>query len=400
MASASLIFNDRCGNGELFMIGILRIQDLQRELNWYFNKLPEQNRIPRIAGIVFSQPASILDPNEHLQLIEYYNFRSGSHVNFYFAGYERSTGPEKAWLYSPDDFNKSRQEMQEVCSKWRYSGDLCLILFNVKYDAKTKCAIIDYENGEPIEFEKIKPDVTLPTIGKIFERIFQYCEDYYNQSQKVSVSAAADVGSAKHLKDTLANQFVPVLTAFQNATDQLDALLAESIPKFTALNSATLANITKAKAVAEQVEKVMSPYGDMYKNPRLVDSKSEAIRARIPELVVDTIVRQMHTTKFPTTDWLLKHLYAAGLMKKLKAGGFGTSRSTVGRWHGDFRKILFRHGLVDEYRGRSFATRIKPSKSSGIHSNEKDDLLQAEKTEMTQCDTRPQELAEGSENSD
>jgi hypothetical protein len=374
------------------MIGISRLEDLARDVTRYFEKLPASNRVPRIVGVVFCQPESILDPKEQRELIEYYNFRSGHYINFYFVGYEFSTGPDKAWLFNPHYFNECREEMQRACAKWRYSGDTDLILFNVKHDPKADCATIDFENAEPIDFGKIKMDVTLPTVGKVFEQIFQYCEDYYGQSRTFS----ADDGNAKHLRETIAKKFPSASIEIQNATDRLDVLMAASISKFAALNLATQANATKAEAVANQIKKVMDPFGDMYKNPRLADARSEAMRAGVPELVVDAMVRNMHVLKFPTTDRLLKELYATGAMKGLKA----TSRATVGRWHGIFRRILVRHGLIEPYRVRSAGTKPKQSISSEKHPSDGDDVAKTEETGQTKRDSRRQELTEGGDESD
>jgi hypothetical protein len=39
--------------------------------------------------------------------------------------------------------------------------------------------------------------------------------------------------------------------------------MAASIPKLASLNTETQSTITKAKAVADEIKKVMEPYGDM-----------------------------------------------------------------------------------------------------------------------------------------
>lgn len=293
--------------------------------------------------------------------------------------------------------------MQKLCSKWRFSGDTDLILLNTKYDAKTNCAIIDFENAEPFDFEKMKTDGTLLTVGRFFERIFQYCEDHFGQSGTIGAGAGANVGNAKHLKETLNIRFPSGSTEIQNATDRLDALLKASVPKLTALNSATQANITQAKAVIKEASEAFRPLHEFYRDPRLRKARVDAINAGLPELFVDTIAGKMHMgEKFPTTDILHRYLSNPLLAKKLGAAeGKLFSRATIGRWLTEFKMILQRRGFpIPKYRVRNTMLKDNPSEPSEGFAGDGENPQDEDEKGKTKPDTRDQELPEGADNSD
>lgn len=97
---------------------------------------------------------------------------------------------------------------------------------------------------------------------------------------------------------------------------------------------------------AEQIQAVAQPFREMYKDERMQPAKADALKAGVPELVVDVIVSLYYGGKFPTVDQLDKYLHNAGYSAKLKAAGLGSSRATIGRWLRDFRNILIRRGVV------------------------------------------------------
>ena len=150
--------------------------------------------------------------------------------------------------------------------------------------------------------------------------------------------------------------------------------------------------IVQARAVAEEVKNVMAPYREMYKDERLSKAKADALRAAIPELVVDTIIKEFHLSKFPTIGTLMKRLGDSENMKKLKAGGHGTSRATIARWLKVVRKIMHQSGAIEKYRVR-FAD-LPVSRYDQIHHSAEVEYDPPETVEagFTKRDTRGQEL--------
>jgi hypothetical protein len=116
---------------------------------------------------------------------------------------------------------------------------------------------------------------------------------------------------------------------------------------------------SELRANTEQLAEVAQPFREMYKDQRLAGAKADALRAGIPELVVDVIVSFYHKSKLPTTDALVKYLNSSGDSTKLESAGQGTSRATIGRWLTEFKKIMRRRGLIQNSRryfrrGRKF----------------------------------------------
>ena len=174
------------------------------------------------------------------------------------------------------------------------------------------------------------------------------------------------------------------------------------LSKFTRINDETPGNHMNAantaekkiravtlelRATIERLEEVAQPFHEMYKDPRLAGAKAEALKAGIPELVVDEIVSIYLKFKMPTTDGLMKSANTGGITTKLEAGGRGTSRSSFGRWLADFKKILRRRGVIQ---GVSINPKSAQKQQAVI-------CAKADASDQTAADTRAQELPEGSD---
>lgn len=325
------------------MIGISRITDLAGSLTEYFNKLPGPSRIPRIVGIVFCQPWSDITTKEIQPSIEYFNYRSGKHVNFYFTGYY--TGG-KSWNFSPYDFNECRNEIQKECSKWRYSGGTDLILCNATYDAKAKRAVLDYQTAECFVFEKLKQAGEVNDVKMFFEEIFHYCEGHFDVQQNINPQRA----SVKHLRETLIKpQWRP-----DKDLAELHRELEITCRKLSALNVEAHNTIAKAEAVTEIFREVTQPLREMYKDERLAKAKADGLRQKIPELVIDRIVAAHLSSGFPAIDHFFKTLATSGDINALHKNRRGSSRAQIARHLHNFRKIMERNGLIEKRRKSRF----------------------------------------------
>jgi hypothetical protein len=111
-------------------------------------------------------------------------------------------------------------------------------------------------------------------------------------------------------------------------------------------------NVKLLQASSVELKEAAAPFREMYKDERLCKAKSEALRADVPELVVDAIVSEQYLSKFPSSGRLMKYLYETGGMKKLENAGRGISRPTIARWLGTVRNIMVKLGLVERYRVR------------------------------------------------
>jgi len=187
-----------------------------------------------------------------------------------------------------------------------------------------------------------------------------------------------------------------VLSAFEPEKQHAEAQAAANHLKNAADAAAKQIRAVNAelRASTEQLAEVAQPFREMYKDQRLAGTKSDALKAAIPELVVDTIVSFYHKSKLPTTDGLVKNLNSSGIATKLESAGHGTSRATVGRWLKDVKGIMRRRGLIQNTRSpKKNAKGQLADNSAGVENFNS----AANQSGLTSADTRTQELPEGSE---
>jgi len=367
------------------MIGISQLKDLPGALTRYFQKLPEPRHVRRIAGLVFCLPTSKLTSRENTEVIKYYNYRSGDHVNFYFAGY--GAEPGGPWKFSAQEFETCRKEL-EACSNWRYSGGTDLILLNVTYNAQTKTAAEDCSSAQVLVLEQFERSGA-GTMEELFEQIFRYCEDHFDTKQAANPGQA----STQHLRQTLIEPSEPKLEdGVGRLASERTLLRAELEAACKRLDAAAKAVVNRITAAKEDAREFLEPLKDFYNDPRLREARDKAIQIPLPQLFVDTVVGRFKLGKFPTTDMLYNHLNNPVLKRKLEAEGYGFSRSTVGRWLLQFKQILDKVGyaipklrLRKDRPGRPPRSFVSTDKLESSHP----------KYYSAVVDTRSQELSEG-----
>jgi hypothetical protein len=146
----------------------------------------------RMVGIVFARPTSQLAKAEIIPQIPDWHYRSGNHIDFYFAGYITlflsgySTTPPHFvsvpvpgrgdWLYNSELFNKFRQEI-EAKTTWLYSGACDLLLTNARFDAAKDTAVLDFTSTIACQLDSMKDDKAIPIVERFFESIFRFAEN-------------------------------------------------------------------------------------------------------------------------------------------------------------------------------------------------------------------------------
>lgn len=161
-------------------------KDVSSSLHYYMSP-GEQGKKVRLVGVMFCQPHSKFAKDEILLGLRYFHYRSGEHVNFYFAGYGQgyeappgdilavapAEGP--GWVFSARAFNDFRAELERRTT-WRYSGGSELVLANARFDADRNLAYLDFSSALAITLERLKYDGAPADVGIVFERIFAYAE--------------------------------------------------------------------------------------------------------------------------------------------------------------------------------------------------------------------------------
>jgi hypothetical protein len=180
----------------------------------------------------------------------------------------------------------------------------------------------------------------------------------------------------------------------KNEIDRLLGGLAVAVNEVRAADREGRKTSAMLRAVAAEVREIMEPYREMYKDGRVANAKSEALRAGVPELVVDVIVSEFMAQKFPTTGTLMKKLNNAGNMKKLESEGHGTSRATIARWLKTVRITMVQNGVIEKFRVRFEDLPVAPSRSISKRGKAGGISLEEGEAGLTKCDTRGQELGE------
>ena len=164
-----------------------------------FSATPE--RQVRLVALLFCRPELGLMKTDIVPSLGYFHRRSGGNTAFYFAGFHEFEpvlsgykelgltlpdeypdkvgepefvefrGPEgRYWTFELMDFDRLRKQI-ESCTLWRYSGGCDMLFVNSR-----RSVGIDFSTAIVLRLDKISEMVATPTVGQLFEAIFQYAE--------------------------------------------------------------------------------------------------------------------------------------------------------------------------------------------------------------------------------
>jgi hypothetical protein len=150
--------------------------------NGYGDPRPPNSKVT-LVGLLFARPELRLARDEITSSLQYFDHRSGKHINFYCAGYTQYGGPMEdyrtfgvdGWVFSTLKFDAFRQEI-ETRSCWRYSGDCDLLLMNACHDTSARRAALDFKSAIVCHLDAMKAAGAIASVPSLFERIFQYAE--------------------------------------------------------------------------------------------------------------------------------------------------------------------------------------------------------------------------------
>lgn len=140
----------------------------------------------RMLGLCFARPTSPLAKNEIFPQVPDWHCRSGSHIDFYFAGFtdvqkgsdslQVSMPGRGTWYYRPELFDTFRQQV-ESRTKWKYSGGSDLILVNARYRSDTEEPDVDFSGAIVCQLDSMKDAKVFPSVEQYFEAIFRFAEE-------------------------------------------------------------------------------------------------------------------------------------------------------------------------------------------------------------------------------
>jgi hypothetical protein len=124
-------------------------------------------------------------------------------------------------------------------------------------------------------------------------------------------------------------------------TDRLQSVTNAAVEKLKAANVET-------RAVTEQLKEVSAPLREMYKDPSMAAVRTAAMREKVPDWIVDTIVSHHFKEGFPSKGILFKDLASSGGLEILKASDKGSSIQTIARWLGIVRRHMENRGFIEK----------------------------------------------------
>ncbi len=146
----------------------------------------EPSRHTRMVGVIFARPNSPITKAEILPQVNDWHYRSGDHIDFYFAGYaaphpvvsgyiEVAIPGSDPWLYSSKRFDAFREEF-EARSKWKHGGSAELLLLNANFESRTKEVHLDFSSLVCCQLDLMKSDQAIQSVERFFESVFRFAE--------------------------------------------------------------------------------------------------------------------------------------------------------------------------------------------------------------------------------
>jgi hypothetical protein len=146
----------------------------------------DPSRHVRMVGIIFARPNSPITKADILPQINDWHYRSGDHIDFYFAGYtassdgapgyiEVSIPGSRPWDYSALHFEAFREEF-ELRSKWKHSGSAELLLLNANFEPQAKEVRLDFTSLVCCQLDLMKSDQAIQSVERFFESVFRFAE--------------------------------------------------------------------------------------------------------------------------------------------------------------------------------------------------------------------------------
>ena len=169
------------------MLPAIKYKDVIEALTDAFKRRHDSDSPTRIrmVGLVFAPPRSRLAENQIIPQLDDWHYRSGKHIDFFFAGYAGPHPPMKGyisvqgpnqsdWLYSPEYFGSFRQKIMRR-TNWEYSGEPELLLLNARY-SEAQGAKLDFSGVIRCRLDEMLRDGAIVSVGHFFEQIFNYAE--------------------------------------------------------------------------------------------------------------------------------------------------------------------------------------------------------------------------------
>lgn len=136
----------------------------------------------KLCGLIFAHPESKFAQNNILPMINYWNFRSKNHIDFYFLGYlgdpnisDSEFSPNIPREFNDEIFIEAIEEIENNTT-WQYNGNPTMPL--------CRTMIIDFEYGKfdfkkivEFDFTKTEKEDIYDSVNSLFEELIRASKD-------------------------------------------------------------------------------------------------------------------------------------------------------------------------------------------------------------------------------
>jgi hypothetical protein len=139
-----------------------------------------------MTGLLFARPTDPFAQTNIIPELDYFNSRSGEHMDLFCIGYTKKPRDPKLqrtepvtvvkhvkWWFDNDAFVRICKEIEEA-SEWKYSGGTDLLIANARSSLRETS--LDYSSVIPCKLEQMQSDKAINSVREFLEKIFREAE--------------------------------------------------------------------------------------------------------------------------------------------------------------------------------------------------------------------------------
>lgn len=170
----------------------------------------------KIAALLFARPNNFTR-QELFSDLDYFHFRSGTNINLYCLGYQPALLEElpviaerddEKWSFNAQKFDNLRRRIEGE-TRWKYTGNAELVLFNAVYDQQSKKAFMDFSDAIAIDLQSAKENKLIYSVSELFETIFRSSENLFTENPSKELSGSLIRSSGKTSLTTMLFNLLP-----------------------------------------------------------------------------------------------------------------------------------------------------------------------------------------------
>lgn len=349
------------------MIRLSPLESLAKETDDFIKSAKWKNYIYRLVGIIFCQPIGQPADESDVPQNSRFHFSSGKQVRLFFLG-ESGAASKNDAHESLRIFKECREHLLTDSSHWTPRQGCEFFLFDATLDPSSNTAELEIQTDDPSEYLKEREfSAGGVQMKRVTTRILKFCEHQFDlkhigegdeskktKSSPSSASSTTDqfvdreyerMSEAAKIASQIRTDFEQTIKGLKEALAQIPLVDAERLEKCV---TKLAAEVDQVHSATKAIKEVIEPITGMYVEPRMADVRSKSVREKVPDWIVDMIVKSNFTHGFPSKGDLFKELTASGGLKKLDNAGLGSSVATIARWLGVVRKHMQKNGFVEK----------------------------------------------------